>query len=284
MSNQHFSKPLVDVIRGRCSVRTYRPESLAKEDKEQLTAYADRIRGPFDAQVRLVLVDSAEIAEKAGGKIGTYGVIKGARDYVAAVMEKGAHDLEQVGYVLEALILYAASLGLGTCWLGGTFRRSDFARLVALKDNEMMPAVTPIGYPGDKKSMLESFMRFAAGSNNRKPWQELFFHEKAGVSLTESEAGAYREALDAVRLAPSASNKQPWRIVKDKSGYHFYLKPNKGYGERLGFNIQRIDLGIAMCHFEMMLQESGIEGMWEVEDPRLEGTGEMVYTVSWREK
>ncbi|MDW7650577.1 MAG: nitroreductase family protein [Bacillota bacterium] len=280
----HFNRPLAEVIKSRYSVRTYRPEKLPDEVGDLLLQYAAGIKGPFGPQVRLEFIDGIEAVEKTGGKIGTYGIIKGAQHYIAAVGKNVDGGLEQVGYVLEKLILYAASLGLGTCWLGGMFKRSQFAKLVDLQEDEILPAVTPVGYPGDKKTAIESFMRFAAGSNKRKPWRELFFNESFTSPLEEKQVSKeYREALEAVRLAPSASNKQPWRIVKQGRAYHFYLKLNKRYASALGFNIQKIDMGIAMCHFEMVLQEFGIKGKWLTENlpADTDERENLFYTVSW---
>ncbi|KJF26998.1 nitroreductase [Clostridium aceticum] len=275
----------MEVVSSRYSVRTYRPDKLSEEIKGDLRKYADSIKGPFGPKVRLELIDSVEILEKNGGKIGTYGVIKGAQDYIAAIVENTEKDLEELGYILEKFILYAASIELGTCWLGGTFKRSEFAKLVRLKENEKMPIVTPVGYPRDKKSVVESLMRFAVGANKRKPWNQLFFNENFSKPLEKKDTKKYSEALEAVRLAPSASNKQPWRILKSGSSYHFYLKGDKGYGEKLGFNIQRIDMGIAMCHFEMTLQEEGIKGSWRIEAPQVDHAGieNLSYVVSWIE-
>jgi nitroreductase len=280
---QHFNKPLLDVIKSRRSVRSYRNENLSSELTGLLRDYIAGLSGPFDRKFRLVLFSSQEIMEKTKGKIGTYGVIRGAHDYIAGVVEKGDKGLEQLGYVLEKFILYAASLELGTCWLGGTFSRRLFSQLVELGEDERLPVVTPVGYPGDKMSMLESLMRFGAGSNKRKPWDTLFFDGGFTRPLVEGEAAEYAAALEAVRLAPSASNKQPWRILRQGKATHFYLRPNPGYGKALGFNIQEIDLGIAMCHFEMMLQEAGLQGRWIVADPGVDTApqGELYYTASW---
>jgi hypothetical protein len=230
-------------------------------------------------------VDSQDILEKTGGKIGTYGVIKGAQDYIIALVEEGEKDLEQLGYVLEELILYATSIGLGTCWLGGTFKKSDFSQMVSIKENEKMLIVTPIGYPEDKKSVTESFMRFAVSANQRKSWAELFYSETFSASLKENglEDIDYVSAFEAVRLGPSASNKQPWRILKNGNTFHFYLLPNKGYGDKLGYNIQKVDMGIAMCHFEMVIKELGIKGSWENAKPKIDtlGLDDIEYIVSW---
>lgn len=278
----HFDKPVGDIIRRRRSVRTYDPQGLPRELKEKLQAYAAGIKGPFGAAVRLQLIDNREAESKSGGKIGTYGVIKGASSYVAGVVEKKDKGMEQLGYCLEQLVLYAASLGLGTCWLGGTFKRSQFGELIRLGDNELLPIVTPVGYPADKKALMESLMRKLAGSDNRKPWEELFFNGSFDKPLSKNEAGIAAEALEMVRLAPSASNKQPWRILKQGAAYHFYLQHTKGYSSVLDFSIQKIDMGIAMSHFEMTLEEAGIKGQWSVQGkPAIEIRDGMEYIVSW---
>lgn len=282
---RYFDMPIADVIKARHSVRTYKPESLPKDLKTKLSSYAKDIKGPFESEVRLELVDDIDITEKASGKIGTYGVIKGAKAYIAGVMQKGENCEEQLGYSLEKLILCAVSLGLGTCWLGGTFKRSEFASLVKPVENELIPIVTPVGYPNERRSIVESLMRVGAGSDKRKPWNELFFDGSFDKPLGKEEAGKYTEALEAVKLAPSASNKQPWRIVKDGSAYHFYLKPTKGYGISKEYKIQKIDIGIAMCHFEMTAMENGIEGKWEsISGIGNAGDEEAEYIVSWIEK
>lgn len=278
---QYFNKPIVEVIKSRHSVRTYKNEKLEEELREKLIAYAKEISGPFYSKVRLELIDESGIIDSNNGKIGTYGVIKGARTYIAGVVEKGDKSLEQLGYCLEKLVLYAASLGLGTCWLGGTFRKSGFSKIAGLKENEILPIVTPIGYEADKKSILESIMRRAAGSDNRKTWDELFFNGDFETPLGQKSSGAYEAALEMVRLAPSASNKQPWRILKQNNYFHFYLKPAKNYDKALGFNIQKIDMGIAMCHFEMTLAEAGIRGHWVWEPKEQSAADSMEYIISW---
>ncbi|MGB4438289.1 MAG: nitroreductase family protein [Sedimentibacter sp.] len=67
-------------------------------------------------------------------------------------------------------------------------------------------------------------------------------HKTGGSS---EKLGTYGVPIEMVRLGPSASNKQPWRIIKDKNSYHFYLCRTKGYGS-VNFDVQKNDLGIAM--------------------------------------
>jgi nitroreductase len=276
---QYFDRPALDVIRSRVSVRTYTAEMLSAAHRQHLRDFARNIKAPFANATRLEFLQGQEIA-RTTGKIGTYGVIRGAVDYIAGIVEKGENDLEQLGFTLEMLILGATAMGLGTCWLGGTFRRSQLLRLVDIGENEIMPAITPVGYPASSKSTVESLMRLAARSHRRKPWSLLFFDEEIGTPLEPEAAGEYRDVLEAVRLAPSASNKQPWRILRQGNAWHFYLKPTPGYAAATGYNLQRLDMGIAMCHFEMVQKERGLSGQWSTKEKTASLPGSE-YTVSW---
>ena len=51
--------------------------------------------------------------------------------------------------------------------------------------------------------------------------------------------------LETVRLAPSAANRQPWRVVCTADGVHFYKKGSRGM-DAGGWDIQKVDMGIAL--------------------------------------
>jgi hypothetical protein len=245
--------------------------------------YVKTIRGPFNVNVRFMIFDNN--MKDTSVKLGTYGVIKSAPAFIVAAVEKGDMYLEQLGYEFEKAVLYATSLGLGTCWLGGTFNKSGFRNAAQLKDNEELPIVSPVGYPADNKSLLERVMRIGAGSSNRKHWDKIFFNGSLNKALNMNEAGKFAEPLEMLRLAPSASNKQPWRIVKKDGYFHFYLQHAVGYSKTLGYDIQRVDMGIAMYHFEVSAKEQGLGGKWvsKVQDIKSipEDTG---YIISWEIK
>jgi hypothetical protein len=282
--NYIFNKPVTEIIKNRISVRTYEPTRLEHNIKEDLNDYLRTVKGPFDCKVRFKIIDS-DAALNSNIKLGTYGIIKGSSSFVASAVEKGDMNLEELGYELESFVLYAASLGLGTCWMGGTFKKGEFAKALELKEGELLPIITPIGYPTKNEGFIGTMMRRVAGSKNRKPWEELFFNSSFDNKLTKAEAGIYSEAFEMVRLAPSASNKQPWRIVKDNDKLHFYLQHTKGYSTALGFDMQRIDIGIAMCHLDFTLKETGIHGVWEKNKPEIQDINELSeYIVSWIQK
>jgi len=58
-----------------------------------------------------------------------------------------------------------------------------------LAEDELLPAITPVGHPAEKKSVSEALVRTGARSSRRKPWSALFFTGDGKTPLTEDEAG-----------------------------------------------------------------------------------------------
>jgi hypothetical protein len=132
-----------------------------------------------------------------------------------------------------------------------------------------VPGVSPVGIISDKRNLRSSIVRTFAGSKKRKPWEKLFFSGSFLNPLEEPDSGTYMEALEMVRIAPSASNLQPWRIIKetDKDVFHFFIDGSKYYQRRSVYqNLQYIDMGISLSHFELTASELGLKGKWVVKD------------------
>ncbi len=157
-------------------------------------------------------------------------------------------------------------------------KRELFESAAEVKDNELMPCVSPLGYPARKKSLMESMMRKGAGSDSRMSADKLFFNEKWGDAL---EAGTdMAEILEMVRWAPSAVNKQPWRIIAKDGTYHFYEKKDRGYDRDKTGDLQKIDVGIALCHFIMGIEEKGMSYEVYIENPGIDIPENTEYIVS----
>ncbi len=266
------------VIRSRSSWRSYLQKPLEAQHVAALeAACAKPAASPFGTPIRLQLVQGKA---KDGKRLGTYGFIKNAQAYLVGAVTRGERDLEDYGYVFERLILEATRLGLGTCWLGGTLDRDAFGEMVQLSADEWLPAVSPVGPTTAKRGMLDGAVRMFAGSRKRKDPGALFFEDGFGSPLASGQ-GPWGPVLEAVRIGPSASNKQPWRVVVDESAAHLYLQPTPGYGSFLNFEIQRIDMGIAMCHMELVAREVGLAGSWERVDEHPEAPEGGRYVVSW---
>lgn len=285
-----FNSEVHKLIRQRYSCRSYDPTPLSVRDLVALQEAASHTRiGPFNNHIQLEIISASPENNDELKRLGTYGFIKNPTGFIILAAPDLPGSMEDVGYLAEILILKATDLGIGTCWLGGTFTRSEFARSIDLKDGHTIPAVISIGYPLDKQALMDRISRIYAGSDRRLSWPELFFQNTFDHPLPKSEAGHYQEPLELVRLAPSASNKQPWRVVQVENRYHFYLQRTKNYPGSF-FNkildladLQRIDLGIAMAHFELSLPELELEGAWIKADPGLSlpNTGKD-YIISWQ--
>ncbi len=260
-----------EAIKERISIRNYSNRPLSKTLQADIENYLENIgHGPFGTKPRFQLLDLEPLDKKELRSLGTYGFIKGARLYILSSIADKPGSLEDLGYCLEKIILKATSLGLGTCWLGGTFKRASFARQMKLQPGELLPAITPVGYPAEEINHTEQLTRLAVKAKKRKPWTDLFFGPDGKKPLDEKEAGQYRDPLEAVRLGPSASNRQPWRIIRDEKGkYHLYLMENKLYNRLMGkIRLQYADMGIAMCHFAMVAEEQNLPGQWKFKEDR----------------
>jgi nitroreductase len=245
----------VETIQKRHSVRTYTGEPLHKEHVAQIKQFINQLETPFGEKARIELIHTYS-GEKPV-KLGTYGWIKGASDYLVLVHEVAPFAETAAAYMFEQALLFCTDLDLGTCWLGGSFSRSDFKKQVKLKPNEKMRIVSPVGYSSNRKRFLEKYIvRADKNRASRKPFGELFFEKSFDQPLTEAAAGIFSTPLEMVRLSPSANNKQEWRVLLDDGALHFYKKPYPMFDS--------IDMGIALCHFELSCRELGIEGKLEV--------------------
>jgi hypothetical protein len=283
-----YGQPITDVIDKRFSCRTYVNQPIEVAKKQQMETYISSLdSGPFGSPPCFRLLAASNGNRQALRGLGTYGLIKGNTGFIVGLTEKRDHHLEDFGYLMEQIILFATSINLGTCWVGGGFSRSSFADQVEQRAEETIPAVACVGYASEKRSMVDRIIRLRSAPRVRLPWERLFFNGDCRSSLSPEDAGAFAVPLEMVRLGPSAVNGQPWRIIKDGMSWHFYLQRSRGYrwlsAGLFGVpDLQRIDMGIAMCHFELTAIELGLEGCWTADPPEIkdfEAAGE--YTASW---
>ena len=258
------------VIRTRKSIRTYSNIDIEPETKQTIIDFMQSNSvGIFGNKVDFYWIDGNS-DEFKDVKLGTYGVISGTKCFIAGKVRDSEKNFEDFGYCMEKLVLFCSGMHIGTCWLGGTYRKTAFSESVNLQQDEFIPAVTPVGYFGIKKTTVDKMFRRFAGSDNRKPFDELFFSERFSIQLSENDKEKYGFFLEMVRLAPSASNKQPWRIVVKDKMLHFYLQRTPNYNKNLlHSDLQRVDMGIAISHLELALNDRKTAHRWIVSNPDL---------------
>ncbi len=176
---------------------------------------------------------------------GLKNMVKGTDVYAVIVARKGT-PMELEGFMGEALVLEATDMGLGTCWLGAGFYPEIIRRNVNLQSDEEVHCVISIG-----KCTLPPF------APKRKDVVKL-------CGQTEEALGALgawqKEAVLAARLAPSALNQQPWKIVAEKNGVSI-LETSVLYKK-----YAPLDRGIAMLHAAVGAHHAGRQAVWKKVD------------------
>ena len=241
---------LLKTIMGRKSVRSFDGKPVSAEDRERLEQYIRSIGNPFDIPIRFVLLDAKEHGLSSP-------VLSGETLFVAGIVNKVPYADVAFGYSFEKLVLFAWTLGIGTTWIAGTMKRELFEQAAGLSEGEIMPCISPLGYPAKKRSIRETMMRKGVGADSRMPAEKLFFDGAWEVPLPSEKQVANADLIEMVRWAPSAVNKQPWRVIAAENSWHFYEKRDKGYDWEKAGDLQKIDVGIALCHFVMGLEEMG---------------------------
>ena len=154
--------------------------------------------------------------------------ITGCRMMAAVIITDAPHSRLHAGVLGESFVLEATALGLGTCWVTGSYRRSNLN--VPVGPDEAILCVIAVGKPETP---------LAAPTSRRRKAPEHFCR---GDFLAWPE-----ELLDAAALvqsAPSAMNMQPWVLYMGPKG-EFVLDAN---------DRAHLDAGIALCHAELALE------------------------------
>ncbi len=282
---QSFPRPVQDTIRDRISVRGYEHREISPEIIAKVNGFMHRIPNLFDTQIRLEILQISSLEKDEFLKLGSYSVIRGTNTFLVAGMPKVKMNLVNAGYVMEQVVLFAQALGLGSCWLASTFNREAFIKAMQLQGNEVMPVIISLGYPQKGIDMIGGIFRTLANSRTRKAWKELFYQNDFFSTLNNENTDPFADALEMVRMSPSAVNHQPWRIVRQADQFHFYifrkiLPENK---RKVGFNNAYIDCGISMAHFALTNEANGIKGDWFLQEPEIAGkTDEHTYVASWK--
>lgn len=260
----------------RTSRRSYAGEPLSTDQAARLTDLSARL-SVVHAGVRVVFVNR-QVDDIFSGIVGAYGVVIqnapafaafiGSGDYVASDAT-GSTDPDRIpmyadvalGRIGEAFVLEATTLGLGTCWVAGSFDRSKAARYLDLADSEHVRAVTPVGLAADREGAVQRAMQRLVRARARLDLDAI----APGCALWPKSA---LEVVEAVRVAPSGKNSQPWRLAMDGD----QLVLSHAMDSSLVATYMA-DLGIALMHAEVGLDHAGVQGEWSYGRPT--STGEV---------
>ena len=143
--------------------------------------------------------------------------------------------LENVGYLLEQWDLYLSTLNIGVCWYGmGKVEEAEknglkYAIMLAFGKNN------------------ESDFRVSTDEFNRKAVKDFW------QNITDVKLG------EIVRLAPSAVNSQPWKVVEEGNTLQVYREKGKTpvLSNVLFKHWNKVDIGIFLTFLEIALESEG---------------------------
>ncbi len=169
-----------DLIKNRRSIRKYRTQPVDKEDILKILDAANWAPSAMNLQPWEFIVVSGEslkplansyksVVEEFTSKLEDDGEIIsndefikfasnfGGAPIIIVVLTKASDEsnerkayLESASAAMENLILAAADLGLGTCWMTGPLRDAlSLRRILDIPPNKELVAVTPLGYPDE---------------------------------------------------------------------------------------------------------------------------------------
>lgn len=239
----------LQAIEKRISCRAYRDEKIAQDILAALEAKINEINQTGNMHFILVNSDGDKTpylqlaSAMFAGKVHSYIILCGAEDPITA---------EKVGYFGEQIVLYATQLGLGTCWVGGTYDRASVTALIP--EGGKIWDVIPLGYAAEKMPLKQKMIRTAIRAKDRKIEQ---FVESATSFMNLPEW--FRKAIEAVRMGPSAVNQQPVHFTYDGGNITACLHKHL-------HGMEYNDMGIAKYHFEVAARANSINGTWEFGD------------------
>lgn len=242
---------ITEIIEKRTSVRTYADRPVEQSAIDALNASIASASSPFGGEYTIEL---KKFDLKGPQRPSTYGTISGASWYLLLGIHDDDTSALAAGFAMEQVVLKATELGLGTCWMAMTFKGADFMRGSDMPSSTPLKIISPVGYSAGKRRMLESITRLSVGSAKRKPMAELFADGSFGTPVPEGST--FYRALEMMRLAPSAKNSQPWRALVQGDTVSFY------YVDKTDAAI--LDLGIALCHFDLTLKSEHKHGTWRL--------------------
>lgn len=222
---------LSDAIFTRASLRNYLPDPISPDQQHQLCKIISRCNDRAGLHIRLICGQNEPFRSFSK----SYGMLKGVNNCLLFAGSAEDPDLEEkCGYYGEMVILTATAMGLGTCWVGGTYDKQFCEGL--LDDGERLVCAAAVGYTPEGRSSREKLIRRVTKSSC-KSVAEL----ASGLSHAPSW---FMSGMAAVQRAPSAMNRQGYRFVKKRD--------NSVEAHLTGENaFSLVDLGIAKLHFEI---------------------------------
>jgi nitroreductase len=226
-----YEKPelerLYNAIFHRKAVRKYAQKALEQDALDAVMARTGKLT-PFlpETPVAFRILAEAQVKGMVSAKTPHYLAVYTANEYMAQV---------NAAFMLQQMDLWFSAQGLGSCWLG----MPNPAPEAAVCEGLPFLVMLAFGAPAEEvhRKELSEFKRKTA-------------EEITGVT------GAER-LVEAMRLAPSAVNRQPWYLTGTADVLRLCGRKNNMLQKMMFGDMPRMDMGIALCHLWLAAESQG---------------------------
>jgi nitroreductase len=218
----------------RKSIRKYDMASLSQDTLVEIKDFASSIN-PLDQSIKY------EFSYLTTDDVKNLLPIK-APHYICLYSEKKDGYLMNAGFILQQIDLFLSENELGSCWLG---------MAKPSKNVEQM------------KNGLEFVIMLAFGST-KDQLHRVDKSEFKRKSMAEiCSINGLEEILEPVRLAPSASNSQPWFFSGNKNEITVSREKLSFIKAPIYKRMNQIDIGIALFHLWLSLNHVGKSAVFD---------------------
>lgn len=219
---------LYQAIFHRKSIRKFDMKLLPQDTISKLQEYVSRLK-PLDNNIHY------EIDYLETDDVKNLLPIK-APHYICLYSQKVDNYLMNAGFLLQQIDLYFSVNNVGSCWVG------------MARPSKGVPLV---------KNGLDFVIMLAFGNTSERIHRADSSEFKRNRLTEISDIKGAEEILEAVRLAPSASNSQPWFFSGDIDEITVSRKKLGILRAPLYEKMNQIDIGIALCHLWLSFDQHG---------------------------
>jgi len=219
----------------RQSCRRYSLEKLNQNLLDNINDKLDDLNTIHNTNLNINLVEKYDINSMLDGYIGNIGKID-APYYLILSNEETKKGYIDTGYSGELVLLYLKSLGLGSCWIGANFSSEKIKKQFGIS-NKVLSLIS-FGKPN--------------GNLDRDP-SNAKRKDISDILINQEIQEKFQPIIETIRLAPSAINNQPWRVLIDKRDISLYLANPNVVKKIVLKNLNYIDMGIAIKQLEIAL-------------------------------
>ena len=212
-----------EAMKERHMVRKYVDKEIPEDVVLKLNERIEQNNDKYNLSIKLMLNN-----DKAVNSIIKLLLAKGVKNYIILAGNESDDLAELLGYSSADIMLYAQTLGLNTWYVGGTFNRG----VSKYVPNKKVIGIVAIGY----------------GVNNGEPHKSKTIEE---VSCYDGNMpNWFKEGIEASLLAPTALNKQDYKIIGKGNNVKIEIDNGIFTGANKGLIKYHFELGAGKENFE----------------------------------